>query len=157
MDLESMYQEVILDHYRSPHGKGEIDPYDAEVFHVNPTCGDEVTLRVKLSEDADPVVEALGHVGQGCSISQASASVLYDQVNGQPLGQAMSILDEFSKLMYSATSDVDPDTLDDEKLGDAIAFEGVAKYPARIKCALLSWMAFREAVETAQASKLTSK
>ena len=153
MDLESMYQEVILDHYRAPHGKGELEPYDAEVFHVNPTCGDEVTLRVRLSNDEDPLVEGLGHVGQGCSISQASASVLYDQVNGQPLSVAMPILDEFSKLMYSATSDVDPETLDDEKLGDAIAFEGVAKYPARIKCALLSWMAFREAVEITQAAK----
>lgn len=153
MDLESMYQEVILDHYRSPHGKGELDQFDAEVFHVNPTCGDEVSLRVKLSDDTDPVIEGLGHVGQGCSISQASASVLYDQVKGQKLSEAMESLDEFSKLMYSATSDVDLDSLDDEKLGDAIAFEGVAKYPARIKCALLSWMAFREAVELAQIGK----
>lgn len=150
MDLESMYQEVILDHYRSPHGKGEIDPYDAEVFHVNTTCGDEVTLRLQLSDAPDPVVRALSHLGHGCSISQASASVLYDQVSGLPVSQALKICDEFSQLMYSATSDVDPTDLDEQLLGDAIAFAGVAKYPSRIKCALLSWMAFRDAVEQAQ-------
>lgn len=143
MRLEDMYQEVILDHYRAPHGKGLIAPFDVEVHHVNPTCGDEITLRLVLSgDDVDPVVESVTFDGQGCSISQASASVMHDQVNGMTLSQAMGSVDAFSVLMRSATEVVEPD---EELLGDAIAFEGVAKYPARIKCALLSWMAFKDA------------
>ncbi len=150
MRLEDMYQEVILDHYRAPHGKGLKDPYDKEVHHVNPTCGDEITLRVKLSAGDDPVVESVSFDGQGCSISQASASVMFDQVNGMPLTQAMASVDAFSELMRSATETVTPD---EELLGDAIAFEGVAKYPARIKCALLSWMAFKDAAAQETASR----
>jgi nitrogen fixation protein NifU and related proteins len=148
MRLEDMYQEVILDHYRAPHGKGLVDPYDAQVHHVNPTCGDEITLRVRMAGDksGDPIVESVSFDGQGCSISQAAASVMHDQVAGMPLSQAMASVDEFGALMRSAT---EPRAFDDDLLGDGIAFEGVAKYPARIKCALLSWMAFKDAASQA--------
>lgn len=147
MKLDDMYQEVILDHYRNPHGKGLAEPFDAQVHHVNPTCGDEITLRVRLTgESGNETVESISFDSLGCSISQASASVLHDQVTGVSLDQAMRTLDEFSALMRSATETVESD---EELLGDAIAFEGVAQYPARIKCALLSWMAFKDA--TAQA------
>jgi len=152
MRLDQMYQEVILDHYKHPHGKGLLDPFNAEVHHVNPTCGDEITLRIHLSgQGAGTVVESVSFDGQGCSISQASASMMHDQVNGLPLDQAMLALGEFQALMRSATEPIEPN---EELLGDAIAFEGVAQYPARIKCALLSWMAFKDAAaQAAQANE----
>ena len=98
MQLESMYQEIILDHYRNPHHKGLRDPYDAEVHHVNPTCGDEVTLRVRL--DGDDVAD-VSYDAMGCSISQASASVMADLIIGRPVKEAMNTGDEFLKLMQS--------------------------------------------------------
>jgi len=144
MDVESMYQEVILDHYRNPHGRGLRDPYDTEVFHVNPTCGDEITLRVKLGDDG--TIADVSYWNQGCSISQASASVLFDEVEGKSVTEAFATLDEFVELMHSK-GQAEPD---EDVLGDLVAFTGVAKYPARVKCALLSWMALRDAVEQAQ-------
>ncbi|MEI8080414.1 MAG: SUF system NifU family Fe-S cluster assembly protein [Actinomycetes bacterium] len=152
MSMEAMYQEVILDHYRRPHGSGLVEPFDAQVHHVNPTCGDEVTLRVRLAGDTkDPVVESVSFAGEGCSISQASASVLHDQVSGESLSRAFEMVDAFTDLMRSAT---DPGTEPDEELlGDAIAFQGVAKYPARIKCALLAWMAFKDAAAQASVAR----
>jgi nitrogen fixation protein NifU and related proteins len=138
MQLESMYQEIILDHYRNPHHKGLREPYDAEVHHVNPTCGDEVTVRVRVDRDdvADVSYDALG-----CSISQASASVMADLVIGQPVKEAMVTGEEFLRLMQSR-GQAEPD---EDILGDAAAFAGVSKYPARIKCALLAWMAWKDA------------
>ncbi|HWL34779.1 MAG TPA: SUF system NifU family Fe-S cluster assembly protein [Frankiaceae bacterium] len=142
MQLESMYQEIILDHYRTPHNKGLREPYDAEVHHVNPTCGDEVTLRVRV---IDGVVEDVSYDGSGCSISQASSSVMTDLVIGKPVTEAMETADEFLALMQSqGRGEPDEDVLE-----DAVAFAGVAKYPARVKCALLGWMAWKDA--TAQA------
>jgi nitrogen fixation protein NifU and related proteins len=142
MQLESMYQEIILDHYRNPHHKGLRDPYDAEVHHVNPTCGDEVTLRVRL--EGDDVVD-VSYDAMGCSISQASASVMADLIIGRPVKEAMNTGDEFLKLMQSkGQSDPDEDVLE-----DAVAFTGVSKYPARIKCALLAWMAWKDATAKA--------
>jgi nitrogen fixation protein NifU and related proteins len=146
MQLESMYQEIILDHYRNPHHKGLREPFDAEVHHVNPVCGDEVTLRVTLKDvDGEPVVEDLSYDTLGCSISQASASVMSDLVIGRPVGEAMRISQVFLDLMKSRGADVP----DEDVLEDAVAFAGVSKYPARIKCALLAWMAWKDA--TAQA------
>ncbi len=147
MQLENMYQEIILDHYRNPHHKGLRDPFDAQVYHVNPTCGDEVTLRVSLKESADgePVVEDVSYDSLGCSISQASASVMTDLVIGKPVSEAMKIGDAFLELMKSK-GQLEPD---EDVLEDAVVFAGVSKYPARIKCALLSWMAWKDA--TAQA------
>ena len=137
-----MYQEIILDHYRNQHHKGLREPFDAEVHHVNPTCGDEVTVRVKV---VDGVVEDVSYDGQGCSISQASTSVMTDLVIGQPIDTAMSKSDAFLELMQSR-GELEPD---EDVLEDGIAFAGVSRYPARVKCALLGWMAWKDA--TAQA------
>ncbi|RVW03369.1 Fe-S cluster assembly sulfur transfer protein SufU [Rhodococcus spongiicola] len=144
MRLESMYQEVILDHYKHPHGRGLREPFGAEVHHVNPTCGDEITLRAHLAvgEDGRFVVDDISYDGQGCSISQASTSVLYDQIVGMPLDEALRTVEEFN-LMVSSRGTVEGD---EDVLGDGIAFGGVSKYPARVKCALLGWMAFKDAV-----------
>ena len=148
MQLESLYQEIILDHYRHPHHKGLREPYDAEVRHVNPTCGDEVTLRVTLKDAGpEPAVADISYDTLGCSISQASASAMSDLIIGKPVSEAMDTCGEFTALMQSR-GQVEPD---EDVLGDAIAFAGVSKYPARIKCALLGWMAWKDA--TAQAMK----
>ncbi|BBY47874.1 iron-sulfur cluster assembly scaffold protein NifU [Mycolicibacterium arabiense] len=144
MRLEQMYQEVILDHYKRPHNRGLRDPFAAEVSHVNPTCGDEVTLRVTLSGDGETVTD-VSYDGQGCSISQASTSVLTDQVIGLTVGDAMKTVASFSE-MVSSRGTIDGD---EDVIGDGIAFAGVAKYPARVKCALLGWMAFKAALAEA--------
>jgi len=150
--MEKLYQEIILDHYRTPHHFGLRDPFDTEVHHVNPTCGDEVTLRVRLDQATAPgdgsaavtdgiVVSDISYEAMGCSISQASTSVLTDLAIGRPLDDVLSTLDEFTRMVTSrGTVEGDEDVL-----GDGIAFAGVAKYPARVKCALLGWMAFKDA------------
>ena len=146
MDLDSLYQEIILDHYRSPHNAGLRDPFEAEVHHVNPTCGDEVTLRVHLvGEPGHQTVTDVSYDAEGCSISQAAASVMADLVIGQPVSKALETHEAFVELMHGRGK-VEPD---EEVLEDGIAFAGVAKFPARIKCALLSWMAFKDATSTA--------
>jgi nitrogen fixation NifU-like protein len=142
-----MYQEVILDHYKHPHNRGLRDPFVAEVSHVNPTCGDEVTLRVALSSDGETVTD-VSYDGQGCSISQASTSVLTDQVIGLTVGDAMKTVASFTE-MVSSRGTIDGD---EDVIGDGIAFAGVAKYPARVKCALLGWMAFKAALAEAMPS-----
>lgn len=144
--LDELYQEVILDHYRSPHGKGLREPFEAEAHHVNPTCGDEITVRVHL-DDADRVAD-VSYENIGCSISQASASVMYDLVHDKPLAVALRTLESFSELM-TGRGTVEPD---EDVLEDGIAFAGVAKFPARVKCALLSWMAFKDAAARAAAT-----
>ncbi|MFI6047590.1 Fe-S cluster assembly sulfur transfer protein SufU [Nocardia sp. NPDC051321] len=140
MRMEQMYQEVILDHYKHPHHRGLREPFGAEVHHVNPTCGDEVTLRVQLDDNGD--VADVSYDGQGCSISQASTSVLTDQVIGLPVQQALKVVDSYNE-MISSRGAVEGD---EDMIGDGIAFVGVSKYPARVKCALLGWMAFKDAV-----------
>jgi len=142
MKLDQLYQEIILDHYKRPHGRGLRDPFDAEAHHVNPTCGDEVTLRVKV---ADGVVEDVSYEGMGCSISQASASVLHDLMSGAAVAQTLQRHEAFATLM-AGRGQVEPD---EELLEDAVAFAGVAKYPARVKCALLPWMAYKDALARA--------
>jgi len=139
-----MYQEIILDHYRSPKNKGLREPYDAEVHHVNPTCGDEVTLRVKLDGD---VVTDVSYDGSGCSISQASESVMTELVLGRTVADAMDKANQFLAMMHSQ-GQLEPD---EDALEDAVAFAGVAKFPARVKCALLGWMAWKDAVLQARA------
>jgi nitrogen fixation NifU-like protein len=146
--LEQIYQEVILDHYKHPHHRGLREPFGAEVHHVNPTCGDEVTLRVAISDDGDWVTD-ISYDGQGCSISQAATSVLTDQVIGQSVGDALKTVAAFAQMISSRGTVVG----EEDVLGDGIAFAGVAKYPARVKCALLGWMAFKDAL--AQASEET--
>ena len=146
MQLQSMYQEIILDHYRNPKNNGLREPYDAQVHHVNPTCGDEVTLRVSLRDaDGELAVSDVSYDALGCSISQASASMMTEMIIGKTVREAMDLSGEFLALMQSR-GEGEPD---EDMLGDAVAFEGVSKYPARIKCALLGWMAWKDA--TAQA------
>jgi len=159
--MEQLYQEIILDHYRTPHHFGLRDPFDIEVHHVNPTCGDEVTLRVHLVPANQDDVAAAGSADQlvvadisydalGCSISQASTSVLTDLAIGRPLVEVMATLDEFTTMVTSRGKI----TGDEDVLGDGIAFAGVSKYPARVKCALLGWMAFKDAA--AQSVNITA-
>jgi nitrogen fixation NifU-like protein len=138
MQLDNLYQEVILDHYKNPQNKQlEIDN-DAQVHHVNPSCGDEVTLGVKLSGDK---VASINWEGVGCSISQASTSIMSDLLIGKTLDEAAAISEDFLHLMQSkGAEEGNPDVLE-----DAVALAGVSKYPARIKCALLGWMAFKDA------------
>jgi nitrogen fixation protein NifU and related proteins len=143
MSVDSMYQEIILDHYKNPHHRGLREPFDAEVRHLNPTCGDEITLRIQL--DGDTIAD-VSYDSEGCSISQASASVMTDLVIGKDLETATAAYDEFLALMQSK-GQLEPD---EDVLEDAIAFQGVSKYPARVKCALLAWMAWRDAVGQAQ-------
>jgi len=144
-----MYRDIIVDHYKHPQHRGLPDDFDAEIHHVNPTCGDEVTLRVRV---ADGTVKDLGWEGEGCSISQASTSVMSELVVGRPVDEALELQEKFLRLMQSQgqaeLSDEDADVLD-----DAVAFEGVSKYPVRVKCALLGWMAMKGAVAAAQEGK----
>lgn len=144
MIAESMYQELILEHYKHPQGRGLREPYDAEVHHVNPTCGDEVTLRVKLG-DGGKVLD-VSYDGQGCSISQAAASVLHELATGATIEESLSVVNEFTRLMQGR-GQVEAD---EDVLGDAVAFAGVAKFPARVKCALLAWMAYKDALVRSQ-------
>jgi nitrogen fixation NifU-like protein len=142
MDIDSLYQEIILDHYKNPHHAGLRDPYEAEVHHVNPTCGDEVTIRVHLSGTGEGAVVAdVSYDAEGCSISQAATSVMTDLVIGKPLPEALAVHESFLALMQGRGG-VEPD---EDVLEDAVAFAGVARFPARVKCALLSWMAWKDA------------
>ena len=138
MELDSLYQEVILDHYRKPHHKGLQDGFGIQVKHNNPSCGDEVTLNLTIT---DGVIKAISWDGVGCSISMASVSMMSDLLMNQNYEKANQILAEFVELMQSKGKSQG----DEELLDDAVAFAGVSKFPARIKCALLGWMAFKDA------------
>ena len=142
MELDALYQEVILDHYKHPQHKGLLSTYDAQVHHVNPSCGDEITLNISLENGS---ISSLSWDGVGCSISQASVSIMSDLVIGKSIDEAGVILDSFVELMQSKGLK----TGDAEILEDAVSLAGVSKFPARIKCALLGWMAYKDAVLTA--------
>jgi nitrogen fixation NifU-like protein len=142
MILDGLYQEIILDHYKHPHGRGLRDPFGGEAHHVNPTCGDEVTVRVAVDGST---ISDISYEGLGCSISQASASVLHELLRGRDRAAAAGIHEAFLELMQGR-GQVEPD---DDLLGDGVAFAGVAKFPARVKCALLPWMAFQDAAARA--------
>ena len=143
MQLDNLYQEVILDHYKNPQNKKLSTNYDAQVHHVNPSCGDEIDLNITINDGA---VAAITWDGVGCSISQASVSILTDLLIGKSVSDAYKIFDEFVALMQSKGTI----TGDEDLLEDAVALAGVSKYPARIKCALLGWMAFKDASVQAQ-------
>jgi nitrogen fixation protein NifU and related proteins len=154
--MEQLYQQVILDHSREKHGAGQIDPFDGESFQVNPTCGDEVRLRVRLDHaDGPPRIGEVGWVGQGCSISQASLSVLNDLVTGQDISTVDRLNETFRELMHNRGKELASEKQD--SLEDAAAFVGVARYPARIKCALLGWMALRDALAHALTAEPSQK
>ena len=144
MNIEQMYQEVILDHYRHPQHAGLRDNFNAEVHHVNTSCGDELTLRVHLSNDGT-TVEDISYDAEGCSISQASTSVMAEEIVGRPVEEAMAKLAEFEKMITSRGKEQG----DEDLIGDGVAFSGVAQYPARVKCALLGWKAFQAATAEA--------
>ena len=144
MELDSLYQEVILDHYKHPQHKSLNSIYDAQVHHVNTSCGDEITLNINLDRDS---ITSLSWDGQGCSISQASVSIMCDLLIGKTLVEALAVMNSFTQLMSSkGTSAGEPEILE-----DAVAFAGVSKFPGRVKCALLGWMAFKDVAIQAQA------
>jgi nitrogen fixation protein NifU and related proteins len=142
-ELDSLYQDIILDHAKRRLNAGLREPFEAEVHHVNPTCGDEVTLRLHLDGD---VVRDISYDNQGCSISSASASVMTELLIGKTVAEAQPVYDAFLEMMRGK-GQVEPD---EDVLEDAIAFAGAAKLTARIKCALLSWMAYQDALTRAQ-------
>jgi nitrogen fixation protein NifU and related proteins len=146
MSLESLYQEIILDHYKRPKNKVLQDNYSVEVHHNNPSCGDEVTLRVQVENQ---IVTQLSWDGVGCSISQASSSVMSELTQGVTVEKALLLEESFLELMQGKGEVA----ADEEELEDAIAFSGVARYPARVKCALLGWMALKDALLRAGGSK----
>lgn len=145
--MDQLYQQVILDHSRERHGHGLEPASSGESFQVNPTCGDEVRLQVHLTErDGAPRIERVTWDGQGCAISQASTSVLVDLVEGADYAGADRLAETFREMMHTR-GEPPADTV--ERLGDAAAFAGVARYPARVKCAMLGWVALRDALARA--------
>jgi nitrogen fixation NifU-like protein len=136
--LDDLYKEIILDHYRSPRGEGEIENATVSVDQNNPMCGDEIHLALRIEDDR--LVE-LGHTGHGCSISRASASMMSELAPGTRVDEALDLVEHFRLVMHSET---EPDAA---RLKDAVALEGVQKFPARIKCALLGWMALKDALQ----------
>jgi nitrogen fixation NifU-like protein len=142
MELDALYQEVILDHYKHPQHKGLLSTYDAQVHHVNPSCGDEITLNLALENNS---ISSISWDGVGCSISQASVSIMSDLVIDKSVDEARVVLDNFVELMQSKGIK----TGDPAILEDAVSLAGVSKFPARIKCALLGWMAYKDAVLSA--------
>ncbi|QIK73005.1 SUF system NifU family Fe-S cluster assembly protein [Propioniciclava coleopterorum] len=145
MSVEQMYQEIILDHYKEKHHAGLREPFEAQVHHVNPSCGDEIDLRVHL--DGDRVAD-VSYDAEGCSISQASTSVMADLVIGRTVEEALAIEAAFHEMMHSQGR-AEPD---EDVLEDGIAFLGVSQFPARVKCALLGWSAWKDAAAQALAS-----
>lgn len=140
MDL---YQELILEHAKRPHAAGLREPFEAEVHHVNPTCGDEVTVRVHVTgTDADARLADISYDSLGCSISIASTSMMAQEITGESLERAGAAYAAMKAMLTSKGAD----SGDEELIGDAVALAGVAKYPARVKCALLGWMALEDAL-----------
>ena len=150
MQLDSLYQEVILDHYKNPQHKKLSPTYSKQVHHVNPSCGDEITLNVTVEGD---LIKDISWDGVGCSISQASTSIMSDLLIGKKIDEDFSILENFTELMQSKGTK----SGDEEILEDAVALAGVSKFPARIKCALLGWMAFKDATSQAISDNSISK
>lgn len=139
-DLQGLYQELILDHSRAPHGYGLRGVVAAQSHQVNPTCGDEITLQVHRA--ADGTVEAIAWEGHGCAISQASASLFAELVEGMEIAEVRTRIETFREAMRSRGK-IEPDP---ELLGDAAALGGVSKYVARVKCAMLAWVAAEDAL-----------
>lgn len=138
MDLNGLYQDIILDHYKNPRGKSPLTAPLASAHHVNPTCGDEITVDVAADAAGHLLI---GYQGQGCSISQASASVMAELLEGASIDDSVAVREAFVAMMHSQ-GHAEPD---EDVIGDGVAFVGVAKYPARVKCALLPWMALQDA------------
>jgi nitrogen fixation NifU-like protein len=146
MNLDNLYQEVILDHYKNPLNKSLSTEFDVQVHHINPSCGDEITLNLTLDGQ---VIKEITWDGVGCSISQASVSIASDLLTGKKISVAETITEDFMELMQSKGKK----TGDEDVLEDAVALAGVSQYPARIKCALLGWMAIKDATLQATEKK----
>jgi nitrogen fixation protein NifU and related proteins len=138
LSLEELYKEVILDHYRSPRNKGRLDPHDVVLERNNPLCGDEIELFLKFDGEN---VEGIAFEGKGCSISQASASMMTEKVKGLSAKDAQALAESIKTMMAGE------DGGDEKTLGDLVSLKGVVKYPVRIKCALLGWNTLVEALE----------
>jgi nitrogen fixation NifU-like protein len=139
--LDDLYQDLILDHYRRKRGEGSLDNPTVAVDQNNPLCGDEIHLELNI---VDGTVTEIAHTGEGCSISQASMSMMSEALVGKSLEDALEVVEHFRMVMHGSEQG------DEDRLGDAIALEGVAKYPVRVKCALLGWMAAKDAIQTYQ-------
>lgn len=137
--LSSLYQQLILEHYKRPRNKGEVEGATAEIHMRNPTCGDEVRLQLRIE---DGVVAEVGFTGQGCSISQASVSMMTQRLKGASTDDALDLARRFTQLMHG-----DDSIARDKTLGDLRALQGVAKFPVRVKCALLGFDALQEALK----------
>jgi nitrogen fixation NifU-like protein len=138
LSLEELYKEVILDHYRAPRNKGRLDPHDIAIERNNPLCGDEIELFLKFDGDT---LEGIAFDGKGCSISQASASMMTEKVRGLETKKAAAMAESIKKMMAGEEEG------DASALGDLVSLKGVVKYPVRIKCALLGWNSLLEALE----------
>ena len=138
VSLEELYKEVILDHYRSPRNKGRVDPHDVALERNNPLCGDEIELFLRFDGGN---IDGIGFEGKGCSISQASASMMTEKVEGMDAKEATALA-ETIKAMMAGETEGDPDELE-----DLVSLKGVVKYPVRIKCALLGWNTLLEGLE----------
>ena len=140
LSLDELYKEVILDHYRAPRNKGRLDPHDVALERNNPLCGDEIEVFLKFDGDS---VEGIAFDGKGCSISQASASMMTEKIKGLKAKEAAALAESI-KAMMAGEEDGDAD-----RLGDLVSLKGVVKYPVRIKCALLGWNTFLEGLQEA--------
>lgn len=143
-DLSALYQQLILDHGRNPHGRVTLEHPTASSHQLNPTCGDEITLSIQV--DAGTIAR-VGWIGHGCTISQSSASLLSTLVEGRAVGDTRVLLEEFRTALRSRGAI----ELDEERFGDAIALNGVSRYVARVKCAMLAWVALEHALDSAEA------
>ena len=139
LSLEELYKEVILDHFRTPRNKGRLDPHDIALERNNPLCGDEIEVFLKFDGE---VVQGVAFEGKGCSISQASASMMTETVQGKEVKEAMALIESIKRMM-AGEEEGDPKTL-----GDLVSLKGVVKYPVRIKCALLGWNTLQEGLES---------
>lgn len=150
MNLTSLYTDLVFDHDRHPRHAGLREPFDAEVHHVNPTCGDEVTLRVRLTgEGPDVVVEDVSYEAVGCAMSRASASIMAELLHGRPEAEAQAVWDHFDHVMHQRGKEAG----DEELIGDGVALVGAAKFPGRVKCVLLPWKAWQAAFAQARAAR----
>ena len=139
LSLSSLYQQLILDHYRNPRNKGDLPEKTVEIHMANPVCGDEIRLQLRVENDR--ILDAR-HVGHGCSISQAAVSMMTNLIKGKELSEAEALARRFTDMMHG-----DEEPARDKEMGDLRALQGVSKFPVRIKCALLAFDALQEAIK----------
>jgi nitrogen fixation NifU-like protein len=142
LNLNSLYQQLILDHYRKPRNRGEMDDRTVEIHMANPVCGDEIKLQLRVE---DGRITDAKHVGQGCSISQAAVSMMTNLIKDKELGEAEAVAQRFTEMMHG-----DEAAAKDKSMGDLRALQGVAQFPVRVKCALLAFDCLQEAIKKTQ-------